>query len=143
VRGLLRGLRRPVQLERDEIARELRRALRALTAREAVLTLVERALRHEHAFCAEIVQRCDVDGGATLAVAGEMHLSARQFFRYRAHAIEAIAVELEALLTRGSVRTSSEAAARSVISSAPARSIRCASKPTPASRSAGCTFRAS
>jgi len=113
VRGLLRGLRRPVQLERDEIARELRRAMRALTAREAVLTLVERALRHEHAFCAEIVQRCDVDGGTTLAVASELHLSVRQFFRYRAHAIEAIAVELESLLTR-TVRTSSEAAARTV-----------------------------
>ncbi|MEA2786239.1 MAG: hypothetical protein QOF71_2343 [Candidatus Eremiobacteraeota bacterium] len=113
VRGLLRGLRRPVQLERDEIARELRAALRALTAREAVLTLVERALRHEHAFCAAIVQRCDVDGGTTLAVASELHLSARQFFRYRAHAIEAIAGELESLLTRA-VRTSSEAAARTV-----------------------------
>jgi tetratricopeptide (TPR) repeat protein len=112
VRGLLRGLRRPVQLERDEIARELRRALRALTAREAVLTLVERALRHEHAFCTEIVQRCDVDGGTTLAVASELHLSVRQFFRYRAHAIEAIAVELESLLTRSSAP--SEAAARTV-----------------------------
>lgn len=114
VRGLLRGLRRPVQLERDEIARELRRALRVLTAREAVLILVERALRHEHAFCAEIVQRCDVDGETTLVVAFELHLSVRQFFRYRAHAIEAIAVELESLLTRASGRSSSEAAARTV-----------------------------
>ena len=114
VRSLLRGVRRPAQLERDGLALELERALRCVSAREAVLTLVDRALRHEHRFCAEIVRRCDVDGETTAAVAAALHLSPRQFFRYRAHAIEAIAVELERLLTRGLARPADEAAARAV-----------------------------
>jgi hypothetical protein len=114
VRRLLRGLRRPAQLERDEIATELRRALRTASGREAVLLLVERALRHEHRYCAEIVRRCDVEGETTMVVATTLHLSPRQFFRYRAHAVEAIAVEMDAVLTRAPLRGSTEAAGRAV-----------------------------
>jgi tetratricopeptide (TPR) repeat protein len=114
VRRLLRGVRRPSQLERDEIALDLKRTLHCDTAREAVLALVERALRHEHPFCAEIVRRCDVDGETTLAIAAGLHLSPRHFFRYRAQAIEAIAVELEAMLTRALGRASDTRALRAV-----------------------------
>ena len=102
-------------LERDEIALELKRALRCEVARDAVLMLVERALRHEHRFCAELVRRCDVDGETTAAVAGALHLSPRQFFRYRAHAMEAIGVELEATLTRTRSHRPSAGAARAVV----------------------------
>ncbi|MEA2721398.1 MAG: eukaryotic-like serine/threonine-protein kinase [Candidatus Eremiobacteraeota bacterium] len=114
VRSLLRGIRRPAKLQRDGIAREVERALHCTSAREAVLVLVERALRHEHQFCAEIVRRCDIDGETTLLVAAALHLSPRQFFRYRAQAVEAIAVELERLLTRTPARASNEIAARAV-----------------------------
>jgi hypothetical protein len=100
VRRLLRGLRRPAQLERDELVAELKRAFRTLSGREAVLVLVERALRHEHRFCGEIVRRVDVEAETTLVVATSLHLSPRQFFRYRAHAIEAVAIEMDAVLTR-------------------------------------------
>lgn len=115
VRRVLRNLRRPAMLERDEIALELKRALRCEVARDAVLMLVERALRHEHRFCAELVRRCDVDGETTAAVAGALHLSPRQFFRYRAHAMEAIGVELEATLTRTRSHRPSAGAARAVV----------------------------
>lgn len=114
VRRLLRGLRRPAQLERDEIALELKRALRSPSARDAVLMLVDRALRHEHRYCAAIVRGCDVEGETTLALANALHLSPRQFFRYRAHAIEAIAVELDNVLTRAPARGSAEAVLRAV-----------------------------
>jgi tetratricopeptide (TPR) repeat protein len=114
IRSLLRGVRRPAQLERDGVALELERVLRCASARDAVLVLVDRALRHEHRFCSEIVRRCDVDGETTLVVAAALHLSPRQFFRYRAQAIEAVAVELERLLTRAPARASNESAARAV-----------------------------
>ena len=114
VRSLLRGVRRPAQLERDGVALELERVLRCTSARDAVLVLVDRALRHEHRFCSEIVRRCDVDGETTLVVASAMHLSPRQFFRYRAQAIEAIAVELERLLTRSPAAAANDVAARAV-----------------------------
>ncbi len=45
-----------------------------------------------------------------MMVAEGLHLSQRQFFRYRAQAIEAIAVELERLLTRAPARASNESA---------------------------------
>lgn len=114
IRSLLRGVRRPAQLERDGVGLELVRALGCASARDAVLALIERALRHEHAFCGEIVRRCDVDGETTLVVAAALHLSPRQFFRYRAQAIEAIGVELERLLTRVPARPSNQSAARAV-----------------------------
>jgi tetratricopeptide (TPR) repeat protein len=114
VRRLLRGVRRPSQLERDEVALDLKRTLHCETGREAVLVLVERALRHEHRFCAEIVRRCDVEGETTLVVAAGLHLSPRHFFRYRAQAVEAIAVELESLLMRTPARGSNGLAMRAV-----------------------------
>jgi|GEM_PF-1439309 len=114
VRSLLRAVRRPAQLQRDGVALELERVLRCASARDAVLALIERALRHEHRFCAEIVRRCDVDGETTMMVAEGLHLSQRQFFRYRAQAVEAIAVELERLLTRAPARASNESADRAV-----------------------------
>jgi tetratricopeptide (TPR) repeat protein len=114
VRRLLRGLRRPAQLERDELALELKRVQRTASGRDAVLLLIERALRHEHRFCGEIVRRCDVEGETTLVVATALHLSPRQFFRYRAHAIEAVAVEMDAVLTRAPSRSASEDALRAV-----------------------------
>ncbi len=115
VRRVLRNVRRPAVLERDEIALELKRALRCEVARDAVLTLVERALKHEHRFCGEIVRRCDVDGETTAAVAAALHLSPRQFFRYRAHAMEAISVELAMVLTRTRTHRPADGAARAVV----------------------------
>ena len=114
VRRLLRNIRRPSQLERDGVALDLKRSLHCETAREAVLLLVDRALRHEHPFCAEIVRRCDIEGDTTLVVAAGLNLSPRHFFRYRAQAVEAIAVELEANLSSTPARGSNDRAMRAV-----------------------------
>ena len=100
VRRLLRRLREPARLEFDPLIGEVKRALRASSAQEAVLELVDRALRHESPLLREIVRRCDVDGEPKLNVARAVNFSPRQFFRRRSDAVFAIAGELDRLIGR-------------------------------------------
>ena len=97
-RRLLRKLRRPSALERDELAHTLRAAYGCATAREALLVAIERGLHHHDRRLAAIIRRCDVDGELTHTVAAELNFSPRHFFRYRSDAVAAVAVEIERTL---------------------------------------------
>lgn len=94
VRRLLRLLRRPYLLEGEPLALRARKALGTASCRDALLMLVDRTfgdIRDTQRF-REIVLRCDVEGQKAREAAAGMHLSVRQFFRYRAEAIEALAL---------------------------------------------------
>jgi hypothetical protein len=97
-RRLLRKLRRPSALERDELAQSLRAAYGCATAREALVTAIERGLHDHDLRLAAIIRRCDIDGELTHTVAGELNFSPRHFFRYRSEAVDAVAVEIERTL---------------------------------------------
>src|ERR1700737_1717610 len=97
VRQLLRKLRTPGAIQDDELAMALCRLTGAPSVRDAVLMLAERALRDFPPVYWTIVRRVDVDGESSQAVADEIHLSERSFFRYRASAIAAVAAEIEAV----------------------------------------------
>ncbi len=100
VRRLLRKLRRPSALERDELALSLRAAYGCATARDALLIAIERGLQHHDRRLAAIIRRCDLDGELTRNVADELSFSPRHFFRYRSDAVDAVAVEIERTLRR-------------------------------------------
>jgi hypothetical protein len=72
----------------------LRESLRTGNSREAVLKTIASAFDAETAngrLLRDIVQRCDIGGDKTAAVASSLGLSVRQFFRYRNDAVEAVA----------------------------------------------------
>ncbi|HKW44418.1 MAG TPA: hypothetical protein VJN22_02100 [Candidatus Eremiobacteraceae bacterium] len=94
IRLLLKLLRRPHALEREALAIMLREALHAENAHSAVMMAIDSAFdtaTSNGRLLKEIIQRCDIDGQTTGAAAADVHLSLRQFFRYRTDAIEAIA----------------------------------------------------
>ena len=95
---MLRKLRRPWLLERDEQARALRAALGTESTREAVGLLIERGIRDLDERSRAIILRCDVAGELTATVADDLYISIRQFFRDRAVAMDAIQAECERLL---------------------------------------------
>ncbi|MDB5070479.1 MAG: transcriptional regulator, CadC [Candidatus Eremiobacteraeota bacterium] len=97
VRQLLRKLRTPGAIQDDELARALCTLTASASVRDAVLLLAERALRGFPPVYWTIVRRVDVDGESSQAVADEIHLSERSFFRYRAAAIAAVAAEIDAV----------------------------------------------
>src|ERR1700738_5068685 len=95
VRRLLRKLRTPGAIQDDELARALCRLNGAPSVRDAVLLLAERALRDFPPVYWTIVRRVDVEGESSQPVAAEIHVSERSSFRYRAHAVAAVAAEIE------------------------------------------------
>ena len=100
VRKLLRLLRRPHLLEKERLAILLRQAVRSESAREALLGVIEQTFgpSYDAQRLREIVQRCDVRGEKARTAASAMHLSLRQFFRYRVEAIAAVASRIAASL---------------------------------------------
>ncbi|TAM57974.1 hypothetical protein EPN52_11700 [bacterium] len=107
IRRLLMNLSRPRALERDPIALSLQRALGSSSPRRAVADLVERTfVERDPATQIErtVIEQCDLQGRGTREVARELHLSLRQFFRYRARAMAAIAATLANLLADAGVR---------------------------------------
>jgi len=98
-RSLLRRVRTPHHLELDPVAGALCRAKATANPRDAVLVVVQQALSQYDPRLFELVYRCDFGGEQTKLVAHEMHLSPRQFFRYRALALEAISSEIGRTLT--------------------------------------------
>ncbi len=107
VRQLLRKLRTPGDIHRDEVALALQRLTGARTAREAVLAVAERALRAYPPVYWTVVRRADVEGESTRAIAEEIHVSDRSFFRYRSAAISAIAAEIDTITRFANVKAPS------------------------------------
>ena len=115
VRRLLRTLGNPVALKRDELAARLvgrgKNDPAAMQERADRLTALVRASLASmctHAGsqgsnermrrAARIVERCDLDGASHAAVAREIGLARRQFYRDRALALGTLAIELDDLL---------------------------------------------
>jgi tetratricopeptide (TPR) repeat protein len=101
VRQLLRKLRTPGDIHRDELALALQRLTGARSPRDAVLAVAERALRSYPPVYWTVVRRADVEGESTRAIAEEIHLADRSFFRYRSAAISAIAAEIDIVTRAG------------------------------------------
>jgi hypothetical protein len=94
IRLLLRLLRRPHALEREPLAIMLREALHVESTYKGVILAIDAAFdtsTPSGRLLKEIIRRCDIDCQTTAAAAADMHLSVRQFFRYRTDAVEAIA----------------------------------------------------
>jgi tetratricopeptide (TPR) repeat protein len=108
VRQLLRKLRLPGAIQDDELAVTLCRLTGAVSVRDAVLVVAERALRVYPPVYWTIVRRVDVDGESSAAVAEEIHLSERSFYRYRAAAIAAVAAEIDAVTRSAPPKRSSD-----------------------------------
>ncbi|MBV9270639.1 MAG: hypothetical protein JO165_06065, partial [Candidatus Eremiobacteraeota bacterium] len=98
VRRLLNSLRRPELLADDSLAQMLCRVTGTQTAFEAVRVLSDVAFRGQGATgrrLATLVTLCDLEGRLSHSgVASEMGLSMRQFFRYRARAVQLLAHEI-------------------------------------------------
>ncbi|MDP9107035.1 MAG: hypothetical protein M3N49_14025, partial [Candidatus Eremiobacteraeota bacterium] len=94
----------PGAIQDDELALTLCRLTGAGSVRDAVLLLAERALRVYPPVYWTIVRRVDVDGESSQAVADEIHLSERSFYRYRAAAIAAVAAEIAAVTRSAPVK---------------------------------------
>src|SRR5437660_9238975 len=98
VRRLLNSLRRPELLADDSLAQMLCRVTGTQTAFEAVRVLADAAFRGQGATgrrLAILINLCDLEGRLSHSgVAAEMGLSMRQFFRYRARAVQLLAHEI-------------------------------------------------
>ncbi len=95
---MLRKLRRPWLLERDEQALARRPVLGTGSTREVVRLLIDRGIRDLDERSQAMILRCDVAGEQTATFAGDLCISIRQFFRNRAEALDAIQGECERLL---------------------------------------------
>ncbi|TAM88579.1 hypothetical protein EPN42_09140 [bacterium] len=100
-RRLLALIAQPKSLEQDPIAISLREALVCISAQEALERLADAAFddgatstRIEH----RIIALCDFERRSTKEASSELHLSLRQFFRYRVKALEAIARAMRRVL---------------------------------------------
>jgi hypothetical protein len=96
IRRLLSLIRHPVRLEAAPLGLALRHATGASSNLAAITAIIDRSLGGTSAvekLMRECVTQCDVFGEKTLTVARKFGLSSRQFFRYRADAIAAIAQE--------------------------------------------------
>ena len=100
LRTMLRKLRRPWLLDLDELARKLQVVLGTGSTSEAVRILIDRGIRHLDERAQATILRCDVAGEPTAAVANDIYISIRQFFRSRAAALAAIQAECERLLAQ-------------------------------------------
>ena len=101
IRGLLTALRRPDRLERLPLAVQLKIALGAATAREAVIKVVDRAFSvrtPSNDLMRAAVLSGDVEGNKASYVAARLHVSMRTLFRRRSDAVEAIAAAIDRIV---------------------------------------------
>ena len=102
VRRLLSAARRADPLRGDAVAEELQRVTESANIGEALKKLVEitfKDLGHMGSRLSELILRSDLDGSLSFTeVASRMGLSLRQFFRYRARAVQMLAGELHVLI---------------------------------------------
>lgn len=105
IRRLLAALRRPEMLERLPLAVQLKVALGAATAREAVIKVVDRAFSvptPSNELMRSVVVSGDVEGNKASYVASTLHLSMRTLFRRRSDAVEAIAAAIDRIVHHSS-----------------------------------------
>ncbi len=102
VRALLRNLRKPDVLERLPLAILLKSQFAVHSGYEATMHLIKESFAARGQAgerLREVLVRYDLDGQVNRDVAAtQMGLSSRQFFRYRAHAVEMIAQHLRSTL---------------------------------------------
>lgn len=101
IRRLLSLILDPVKLEAEPLALALRHAVSASNGFAAINAIIERSLSGNTAvekLMRESVTLCDIVGEKTHTAARRLGLSARQFFRYRAAAMSAIANEVNRVL---------------------------------------------
>lgn len=105
IRRLLAALRKPDMLERLPLAVQLKVALGAATAREAVIKVVERAFSvrtPSNELMRAVVISGDVEGNKASYVAATLHVSMRTLFRRRSDAVEAIAAAIDRIVHHSS-----------------------------------------
>jgi hypothetical protein len=98
VRALLRTLKRPFALKRNQLARSLQEAYRAPDALAAIVAAIREACSQAPAYgpiFQEIIGRCDLRAEPTKHAAAEMSMSARTFFRFRKDAIATVTHGIE------------------------------------------------
>lgn len=102
IRRLLNGLRRPETLTNDSLARLLCETTGSETISHAIQKLIDATFDRSIPSgrrMAQLIRRSDIEGTLTqTAVAGDLGLSRRQYFRYRARAIALMAQNLRSLL---------------------------------------------
>ncbi len=99
VREMLRLVRRPYRLRRNQLARQLRCALNAENEVEAITEVVRMTFsgaRDSNTLKALVVT--NYEGKTAQEVADELHVSVRQYFRYRSEAINALIETIAATL---------------------------------------------
>ncbi|TAM57975.1 hypothetical protein EPN52_11705 [bacterium] len=102
VRRLLALVAQPKALEQDPVAISLREALACADAREALERLVDAAFESATSVAGverNIIVLCDFERRSSKEVSARLHLSLRQFFRYRVKALEALAQALRGVLS--------------------------------------------
>ncbi|HXN09161.1 MAG TPA: hypothetical protein VN860_05830 [Candidatus Acidoferrales bacterium] len=103
VRKMLRLLRKPHALGFERLAVLLREALGADDEAEALRKIIDGAFESSSPtdrVRRDIIRHCDIEGETTRQSAAALNVSMRQFFRYRAEAIEAITRAIERALRR-------------------------------------------
>jgi hypothetical protein len=101
IRRLLSLIRYPGKLEAAPLGLALRHATGKDSNIAAISAIIDRSLSGKSAvetLMRECITQCDVFGEKTLTTARKFGLSARQFFRYRADAVAAIANEVNRVL---------------------------------------------
>jgi hypothetical protein len=101
IRRLLSLIRHPAKLEAAPLGLALRHATGTESNLAALAAIIDRSLSGTSAveqLMRDCITQCDVFGEKTLTAARKFGLSARQFFRYRAEAIAAIAQEVNRVL---------------------------------------------
>jgi len=101
IRKLLSLLSKPTALEKHALAVQLKQALGAASARDALLQVIEQAFAVRTPLndaLRESIFRCDLEGKKSLGAADAMGVSPRTLFRWRAAAITAIASAVDQAL---------------------------------------------
>ncbi len=101
VRRLLRGLRRPHVLENEPLVQFLCETYNA-NLHDALQALLKQTFSAKGSVgirLMQLIQRCDIDASLSQAeTASRMSISARQFFRYRREAVDALAAQINHLI---------------------------------------------
>jgi tetratricopeptide (TPR) repeat protein len=98
VRQLLRKLHSPGALDDDPLAAQLCDAMRTNDRHEALLAIVDAALRPYDPVFGKIIKAVDTEGKVVKGVADDLHLSYRTLHRHRSTAIAAISKAIERAL---------------------------------------------
>jgi hypothetical protein len=100
VREMLRLVRRPYRLRRNPLAQQLRQALDVNSEMDAVTRVVRMTFSGtpDDAAALKALIVTDYEGKTAKEAAGELHVSVRQYFRYRSEAVDALAETIAAAL---------------------------------------------